>query len=136
MNSAPAENKDEVKPRSLEPDEVFVISIIVILLIVVVSYALYVAASSGGPTDPRMTFYVLAEIATVSVLVAVLTALWSHEGMFLFYVAFPYALLILGGAAYYMILLSSIDPIGILCVVSGHWGAAFMLWMFKEELKN
>lgn len=130
------QNKYELRPRNLEPEEVLPISIIIIILLILVSVVLYLTISSGGPTDPRATFYVIAEIATISVLVAILIAVWTREAMFLFYAVFPYALLILGGAVYYMILLSSIDIIGIFCIVSGHWVTALMLWIFKEELKS
>jgi len=128
-------NHNETTPRkSLEPEEVLVASLVIFVLIILVSIALYLTASSGGPVDPRGTFYVIACIATISVLVAALVALGTREAMFLFYAVFPYALLILGGAVYYMVLLSSVDALGVFCVISGHWAVALMLWIFKQEI--
>jgi hypothetical protein len=104
-------------------------SILVIALIIAISYALYLGASYEGV---RATFYMIAGIATISLAGGILIALWAKETKILLYLSLPYAVLIFAGPIYYMVLLSSIDPMGILFVLFGHWGIAYIIWKFRE----
>lgn len=112
-------------------------SLVVIALIALLLYLLYLGGVvHEGPWDARIAYYMIVGIATVSLAVGMLIAIWEPERRIIYYLGFPYVVLIFAGAVYYMVLLSSIDFLGILFVLCGQWGLAYMIWQFKKYVKQ